>query len=98
MAGYVRNRMFFSISTLAMLGVGAYVSYRLVFALNLPLWLSAALTLFILLISQTISVMRLIIVAAPGYTEEILGLIRQNYGPEVETAVLRTSRLETCQN
>lgn len=66
MAGYVRNRMFFSISTLAMLGVGAYVSYRLVFALNLPLWLSAALTLFILLISQTISVMRLIIVAAPG--------------------------------
>lgn len=39
MAGYVRNRMFFSISTLAMLGVGVYVSYRLVFALNLPLWL-----------------------------------------------------------
>ena len=39
-----------------------------------------------------------IIVAAPGYTEEILELIRQNYGPGVETAVLRTSRLETCQN
>ena len=37
-----------------------------------------------------------IIVAAPGYSEEILEIIRQSYGPDVETAVLRTSRLELC--
>lgn len=66
MAGYVRNHMFFTFSTLAMLGVGIYVAYRLVCALQLPAGLSVTLTLFILLISQTISAMRVVITAAPG--------------------------------
>lgn len=63
MAEYVRSRMFFSVSTLVMLGVGAYISYRLVFTRHLSLWSGAALTLFILLISQTISLMRCLIIS-----------------------------------
>lgn len=66
MAGYVRNHMFFTASTLAMLALAAYVAFRLVFALHFPPWLAWTLTAIILGISQSISLMRLIITKAPG--------------------------------
>ncbi|MCH5276308.1 MAG: metallophosphoesterase [Desulfovibrionaceae bacterium] len=47
-----------------MLAAGAYVSCRLLAGRQLPLWLIIALTCFILLISQTISLMRLLIISA----------------------------------
>lgn len=66
MAGYKRNYMFFSLSTLAMFALASYVSYRLLFAIDIPVWLRVTLTVVVLLISQSISVMRVIVTMAPG--------------------------------
>ncbi|MDD3252688.1 MAG: class I SAM-dependent methyltransferase [Lachnospiraceae bacterium] len=35
-----------------------------------------------------------ILIVAPGYTEEIAGIIRQRFGGDVETLTLRTNRIE----
>lgn len=66
MAGYKRNHMFFTLSTVAMFALAGYVSYRLLFAIDIPMWLRVALTVVILTISQSISVMRIIVTMAPG--------------------------------
>lgn len=66
MAGYVRNHMFFTLSTVAMFALAGYVSYRLLFAIDMPTWLRITLTVVILIISQSISVMRIIVTMAPG--------------------------------
>ena len=35
-----------------------------------------------------------VLIAAPGYTEEIAGIIRKHLGSEIEICVIRTNRIE----
>lgn len=35
-----------------------------------------------------------ILIVAPGYTDEIAGIIRKDFGPDVKILVLRTEKLE----
>ena len=39
-----------------------------------------------------------IIIAAPGYTDEIAGIIQEKYGNEVEIAVMKTKELELYED
>ena len=66
MADYKRNRMFFASSTTFMLAVAAYMSFSLLWHEPVPTGWRAAFTLLLLLLSQTITIMRALVSFRPN--------------------------------
>ena len=65
MADYVRNRLFFTSSTLLMLGVAVYMSFSLVWIAPVPAPCKLPLTALIFLLSQCITGMRALVTWKP---------------------------------
>lgn len=66
MADYTRNRMFFASSTTFMLAVAGYMSFSLLWHEPVPLFWRIPLTVLLLLVSQTITGMRLLVTFRPN--------------------------------
>ncbi len=65
MADYARNRMFFASSTSLMLAAAAYMSFSLLWHDPVPMSWRIPLTILLLIVSQTITGMRVLITWRP---------------------------------
>jgi len=66
MAGYTRNRMFFTVSTLTMLSLAAYVCFRLLPVIDVSPFLRVLLGVLVFIASQSITLMRVVVTLTPG--------------------------------
>ena len=64
---YSRNRMFFGFSTMVMLCLALYIAQRLLWNVPFSLWEKWGFFILILALSQSISIMRLLVTRAVGY-------------------------------
>ena len=64
---YSRNRMFFGFSTMVMLCLALYIAQRLLWNVPFSLWEKWGFFILILALSQSISIMRLLVTRAAGY-------------------------------